>query len=717
MLDVGDDQLQSVLPAVSEWRRRTRDRSTAASWLYQAVWEPLSGTSAARLEGTWLAVVPPDGGTQTQGSAASAVIRALAAAGADVRTLTVDPATGDRAAITEALSQAVDEAQFSGVLSLLALEQRPHPAHLELSAGVAGSLLLVQAMVDLGARRSGARLWCVTQGAVTLDEPGENPAQAQVWGIGQVAAVEHPEVWGGLVDLPGAEAAETVDDETRTDWLVRNLGAVLANEADEDQFALRPTAVHVRRMARVPLNASDGAEEWRPRGTVLITGGTGAVEAHVARWLADRGAEHLVLTDATAAEGAEATAESQRWAAEFGRLGVRVTVEACDPADRTRLAQTLKGLEAQGDTVRAVVHTAAMVELTALAETGLPQLARAVAAKALPAQHLEDLLDQSSLDAVVYFSSVAGFWGSGDHAAYAAANAHLDALSQRQRARGQAAFSAAWAVWDVFEAREGDDPAVARALRHARGNGLPPLDPELALTALQQVMNRGPATVAVADVDWERFAPTFTLARPSRLIEGVPEARAVLVAAEESAQADGQASGVLRERLADLSPEERRQELVTLVCTHAAAILGHGSGGTVEAQRTFRDLGVESMTAVELRNRLNQATGLSLPATLVFEYPTPSALAEHLNAELVQDGTTTVAALHAELDRMDTGLTRVVASETERLQITQRLESLLSKWNSTENSQSGTAETVAEKLESASDDEVFEFLKELGKPS
>jgi acyl transferase domain-containing protein len=724
LLDVsGDEPLRAALPALSDWRRRSREQSLTRSWMYEESWEPLAGASAAagRAAGTWLAVVPPEAGSSSGNATASAVVDLLTHSGADVRRLTVDAADAaahDRAGIAALLERAFAETpHIGGVLSLLALDERPHPEHTGLAAGVAGTLLLTQAMADLGDRAAGARLWCATQSAVAgPDGAAENPGQAQIWGLGRVAALEHPRLWGGLVDLPGL--VDATADDPRNRWLAPALAGALVNEAGEDQLALRRGRAHVRRMARVKPAAPDAAAEWRPRGTVLITGGSGPMERHVARWLAAHGAEHLVLTDPAAPEGAE-----DRLGAELAPHGVRVTVAACDPADRTQLAALAKRLAGDGDTVRAVMHTAAAAELKALTETGLPGLARAVSAKAVTAQHLADVLDQDALDAVVYFSSVTGFWGSGQHTAHATATAHLDALAQQRRARGQAATSVAWALWEA-PGDGGDDgesgEEQARALRNARGSGLPPLRPERALSALHQAVAGGHPCVAVADIAWDRFVPTFTLARPSRLIEGVPDARAVLAAAESAGGEqpdDGQASGELRNRLAGLPEEEQHHELIRLVCTHVGSVLGHGRGEALEPQRTFRHLGIESITAIELRNALNAATGLRLPATLVFEYPTPAALAGHLRTAIVRDGPRTVDGLHAELDRMDADLSRISASEAERVQITRRLEKILATWNGAGDSNPEAAEAVADKLESASDDEMFEFLhKELGKP-
>ncbi|RBM21646.1 hypothetical protein DEH69_05440 [Streptomyces sp. PT12] len=711
LLEVSDDQsLQAVLPAVSQWRRRTRERSTVGSWLYRAAWERLTGAVAAREAGSWLVVLPPKANGPSGLADATAVAEALARAGAEVHRVTVDAAAQDRAAIAATLQGAFAEhPDADGVLSLLALDERPHRDHFGLTVGVAGTLLLTQALVDIAP--DDARLWAATSGAVGVSEtdPSDHPAQAQLWGIGQVAAVEHPQLWGGLLDIgipPGEHA-------TDLGWLDEPLLAALTGDADEDQFALRPDGTFVRRLTRLPAPTREPAEPWTPRDTVLITGGAGTMAEHLARWAARGGARRVVLLDQDATDE---TADTPL-AAELAELDVTVTLVPCDPTDRAQLAGLIKRLTDEGDTIRAVLHTAATVELAALTETTLPELTRALLAKVGVAQHLDELLDRDALDAVVHFTSVAGVWGSGNHTGYAAANAHLDALARQRRASGAPDISVAWALWEMSESEISATPNATDAIRQARAGGLPPLPPELALAALGQVLSRGLPFAAVAAVDWGRFAPTFTLARPSRLIEGVLEARAALTAAQEEESTDGRESEELRARLAALPVEEQQAELTRLVCGYAGSVLGHAPDENLEPQRAFKDLGIESMTAIDLRNRLNRATGLKLPATLVFEYPTPAALAEHLRAEIVRDGTMSVATLHAELDRMDRGLSQATASEAERAQIAQRLERMLAAWTGAE-AKSDTGEDFADKLESASDDEVFEFLhRELGKPS
>ncbi|MGW3152386.1 SDR family NAD(P)-dependent oxidoreductase, partial [Streptomyces sp. NPDC001177] len=372
-------------------------------------------------------------------------------------------------------------------------------------------------------------------------------------------------------------------------------------------------------------------QRWSPRGTVLITGGTGALGGHVARWLAGAGAEHLVLTsrrglDAPGAAGLVAELEA---------TGVAVTVAMCDVADRSALAALLAE-----HPVNAVVHTAGVDHLEPL-ETMTPgAFADVLSAKAAGALHLDALLADRELDAFVLFSSIAGVWGSGYQAAYAAANALLDGLAERRRAQGLPATAVAWGPWAGGGMAEADG-----ADERLRRRGLIPMPTALAVAGLRQALDSGEATVTVADVDWERFLPPFTVGRPSALLGDLPEAERILTAGSTVGEPGTAIASPLADRLTGMPETEQHTLLVDLVRTHAAAVLGHSGADEVEADRAFKDLGFDSLTAVELRNELNAETGLALPSTLVFDHPNAQALARQLRTELT--GLTTAAAPEA----------------------------------------------------------------------
>ncbi|WP_049580668.1 type I polyketide synthase, partial [Streptomyces sp. SBT349] len=565
---------------------------------------------------TWLALVPAAGedGAGAGAAIAAACLDRIAAHGARVLTLALDPAdpAAHRAGFAARLREETARGPIDGVLSLLALDTRPHPARSDVPSGLAQNLTAVQALGDAGCD---APLWLVTRGAVGTG-PGDaapSPEQAMTWGLGRVVGLEHPERWGGLIDLPGNDATSGGGAlDTALTRLCGVLAGLPGEDRAEDQLAVRAGGLLARRLERVAVTRP--ATPWTPRGTVLITGGTGALGTHVARRLARNGASHLVLTSrrGIAAPGAAELGD------ELTALGARVTVAACDLADRDSVAALLAE-----HPPTAVVHAAGVNAGGPLHATDVADLAEAAGAKATGARHLDELLDDTPLDAFVLFSSVAGIWGSGGQGGYAAANAHLDALADRRRARGLTATAVAWGPW------AGGGMAHDEAVDRLRHQGVPALAPDAAVTALEAALADDTATAAVADVRWDLFAPTFTAARARPLIGDLPEVRAAL-ATDGTAPGDG-----LGERLAALPARNRDHALLELVTAHVRAVLDHGSAAGIAADRAFKDLGFDSLTAVELRNRLTAETGLSLPTTLVFDHPTPAALTAHLSERIL----------------------------------------------------------------------------------
>ncbi|WSC96692.1 SDR family NAD(P)-dependent oxidoreductase [Streptomyces sp. NBC_01754] len=559
--------LESALPALSEWRRRHQERSTLDSWRYQITWKPLTDLPPASLSGIWVIVGPEDADIST----------ALSIAGATVVNVPVD-----------------EVAQLPDVAGVVLL-----------ASGWADTLAAVQALGEVS-----APLWVLTRGAVSVGRSDrlESPDLAAVWGLGRVAALEIPQRWGGLVDVPAELDARAG----------ARLASILTGGGGEDQVAVRASGVYGRRLAHaVPVAPIEAG--WSPSGTVLITGGTGALGAQVARWLAGRGVPHLVLTSRSGV-APDGLAE------ELTELGAQVTVTACDVTDRNALAGVIAGIPAERP-LAGIVHTAGIVDTEGLEQTTPEAFAEVLRAKVDGTVYLDELTRDLPLDLFVVFSSIAATWGSGSQGAYAAGNAFLDAWIQHRHDRGLPGTSVAWGAW-------GGGGMVARGEteRALRRRGLLPMEPALAIQALAASVDGNEPCVTVADVDWSVFAPAFTSVRPSVLLSDLPEA-ADSLEADSSAEAD---SG-LRQQLSGVTVAERRQVVLDLVRAQAAQVLGHGGAEAIEPGRAFRDLGFDSLMAVELRNLLTTHTGLSLPATLVFDYPSPLVLSDYLLAQLTGD--------------------------------------------------------------------------------
>ncbi len=600
-LRVGVDQpLSVVVPVLSGWRARARERSVVESWRYRIVWRPVADPVVGVVSGRWLVV---SSGDEVARDARVACERALAGRGGEVVGFSVGAGDLDRGVLAERVRGVVAGGGVAGVVSLLAWDQGPCPGHAVVPVGVAGTVVLVQALGDAGV---GAPLWVVTRGAVSVgcSDRLEDPGQALVWGMGRAVALEHPGRWGGLVDLPAV-----LDEGVMSRWC-----AVVAGCGVEDQVAVRGEGVFVRRLVRAPLKDRGVSGSWRPRGTVLVTGGTGALGAQVARRLAGQGVEHLVLVSrrGLAAAGVE------ELRAELAGLGVAVTVLACDVADRDAVAELL---ESVGPSLSTVVHTAGVGRVCGVEDMGVTDLAEVLEAEVAGVVHLDELLHDRPLDAFVVFSSVAGTWGGGGHSAYGAATAFVDAVVERRRARGGVGTSVAWGPWAVGGMGEGE------AGEQLGRRGLVPMAPESALVAFQHAVDQDEPTVVVADIDWQRFTPSFTWARHSPLLTDLPEARQ---AAEEATTTTGPPESELTRRLTGLDTPSQLAVLTDLVRHEAATVLGHTTSDHIPVSGAFKDTGFDSLTAMELRNRVAALTGLTLPATLVFDHETPVALARHL---------------------------------------------------------------------------------------
>lgn len=251
--------------------------------------------------------------------------------------------------------------------------------------------------------------------------------------------------------------------------------------------------------------------------------------------------------------------------------------------------------------------------------------------------------------------------------------------------------------------------------------GLRVMDPDLGIRALAQAVDGNETAISVADVDWDRFAPTFTLRRPSALLSSLPDAVRALAAesagsSAASAASPSQSQSDLVDRLAGLPAAEQERILTDLVLHEAATALGFATTDEVQAGRAFKDLGFESVTAVDLRNRLNAATGLRLPSTLVFDYPNPEALAGYVRTLLVPaDASAGPGSIHDELDRLESSLGAADSDPALHRDVTRRLQSILSHWIEARGSSAGPDDGADIEFGSATPDEVFDFLdNELG---
>uniref|UniRef100_UPI000CD4E7A4 type I polyketide synthase n=1 Tax=Streptomyces sp. SM12 TaxID=1071602 RepID=UPI000CD4E7A4 len=670
--DARPEALAEVLPALSSWRRQARQHAAVDGWRYRVEWTPVAVPDAT-LDGSWLLV------TEAGDEEAARVGDALRAAGAHVLPLTIDPHP-DRHELATRLRAAASE-DLRGVV---------HPAAHQ--ADLAVALTLVQA---LGDAEWTAPLWVLTRDAAAVDATDRvtRAEHARLWGFGQAVALEHPHRWGGLIDL----SADGEKEPTQ-------LAAVLHGDTGEDQLALREGRVLARRLVRAE-RPEVAAPAWTPSrpGTVLVTGGTGALGASVARWLAERGVSHLLLTSR---HGARAPGADEL-IAELSALGADATVASCDVADQEAVAELLAAVPA-GRPLLGVVHAAGVAQSGPVATTQLTDIARITGGKVLGAAHLDQLTREADLELFVVFSSIAATWGSGGQALYAAGNAYLDALAQHRAAHGLAATSVAWGPWS------GAGMAVSgEAEEFLRRRGLAPLDPALAVAALAQAVDGGETNLTVADVDWTRFTPAYTSGRPSPLLRELPEAAGAVALTETPTEEEADTG--LRARLATLSTAERLTELTELIRGALAVVLRYAADEQIDSTRPFQDLGFDSLTAVEFRDLLARECGTPLPSTIVFDYPTPAALAEHLNGTLPgADPVTDIEPLIGALDTLEAAMADSPPDGLSKARVTVRLQAFLDKWTA---DRPGTAESIAEstasdRIQDADDDELINLIRD-----
>ncbi len=571
-------EFAELLPAMARWRRANDNETEMSRLRYRIAWRPAPDPVARRRD--WLIVHSEDVDVPEP------LAEALGG-----RTLPL-AAGADRAQIAGRLASERADA----VVSLLAWDERE-------TAGVPAGLALTTALIQaMGDAELDVPLWCVTRGAVSTGH-GDRlaaPVQAVVWGLGRVAALEYPGRWGGLVDLPpDVDAAAAA-----------RLAGVLCG--DEDQVAVRAPGVFVRRLLHAPAGAGP-RRDWPLGGTTLITGAFGALGRHLARSLAARGAERLLLTGRHA--------NDPELVAELTALGAEVDVAACDVADREAVRALLAAIPADRP-LTSVAHAAGVLDDGVIDAMDPERFARVLGAKVAGARNLHDLAGE--LKAFVLFSSATGAVGNAGQANYAAANTYLDALAEQRRADGLAATSVAWGPWGAGGMAVDGEDVTARLRR----NGMTVLDPDLAISALDVAYARDESGLVVADIDWERFLSVFATTRQSPLLAELPEVRD-----SKAANAPAEASALV-ERLAGMSQAGRVRALRDLVCHHAAVVLGHESAAQVRPGEPFHEQGLSSLGVVELRNQLSAETGLKVTATALFDHPTPTALAAHLDSEL-----------------------------------------------------------------------------------
>ncbi len=482
------------------------------------------------------------------------------------------------------------------------------PCGAETAAGVPGGVraVLYRVLETVQAwladpRFEASKLVVVTQGAVTVGDDQVDPTQAPVWGLLRSTEAENP----GRFVLADVDALAGC-----------GRSVVAGVESGEPEFAVRGGEVRVPRLVRRAGTAA--AQTLTPEGTVLVTGASGALGGLVARHLVtERGVRNLMLVSR---RGVQAPGMGEL-VAELEGLGAAVRVAACDVADRKALAEVIGSVESP---LVGVVHTAGVVDDGVVSSLTPERFDSVMRPKVDAAWNLHELTAELDLSMFVMFSSVSGVMGSAGQGNYAAANTFLDALAVYRRGLGLPAISLAWGLWERTSTMTAGLDAMDRE-RLARG-GVLALSDEVGLALFDAAESAGEALLLPVRLDIAGLRGHSELPALFQGLAGAPGRRI----AGNTRQSEGLAA-----RLMNLPAAEVAAEIVALVRRNVAIVLGHPNAEGVDVDRSFREAGVDSLIALELRNRLAGETELRLPATLVFDYPSPAAVAEFLRSELL----------------------------------------------------------------------------------
>ncbi|WP_448333043.1 type I polyketide synthase [Streptomyces sp. DSM 41534] len=534
------------------------------------------------------------------------------------------------------------------------------------------------------------RLVVLTTGAVAVD-PGEpvDPAIAAIWGLIGTAQSENA----------GRILLMDVDNEPSSYAALSTVVPALF-VADETQAAIRAGTCFLRRLTRV-VDASESGPGGLEGvgGTVLVTGGTGALGAVVARHLV---AVHGVRSVVLASRSGPGSAGAAELEAELVGAGARVRIVACDVADRDAVAGLLDAVPEDAP-LSAVVHTAGVLDdgvLTALTPERMDAVFRPKVDGAL---HLHELTRELELSAFVLFSSAAGTFGSSGQGNYAAANAYLDALAQHRAAQGLPATSLGWGMWSQdagMTAQLGDTDH-----RRLARDGLTALSAAEGMELFDTALRTGEPALLPIKLDLGALRAQAATGSVPPLLRGlVPQPRQPR---QQARSAHGHDADTLTARLAGAGSADRQAILLDLVRQEAAYVLGYTSVGRIGPDAAFTDVGFDSLTVIELRDRLLARTALRLPATFAFDFPTPQTLADHLNTRLGAD--TTQDPVLAEVARLEELVAARPPGGAKDTGAAARLRALAVKLSADASGPAGGADIEAT-LDAASVDDVLAFI-------
>lgn len=479
-----------------------------------------------------------------------------------------------------------------------------------------GSVLeLVRALTNSwGAKSSLPKLWLVTRDAQSLkNTAGLAVAQTPMLGLGRTVALEHPEFWGGSIDVTAGDDSEAIASA---------LLAEIWHPDGEVEIALRSGKRYVPRLVGCEHSASADKLELRPDCTYLLTGGLGGLGLTFAKWMVERGARHLVLVGRNGGQGRQGGQVR-----ELEKMGARIVIAQGDVSSDRDLQHILADIDGNLPPLRGVAHLAGVLDDGILQKQSWERFAKVMAPKVKGAWNLHQQTLGLPLDFFVCFSSVASLLGSPAQANYAAANAYLDGIARYRRSIGLPALTVNWSPWEIPTA--GVPKSVKQAAKRWAEAGIKTLSPEEGLAVLERLLNNSAELspqIAAMSADW------------SKVILQLPTGLEPLFLSKLATKADlpgsPRSSGIYQ-KLKELPAPERKAVAIASIKEDVSATLGIDISKIKQVRLGFFEMGMDSLMALEFRNRLQQKVGTVLPSTLTFEYPNIEAIADYLLEEVL----------------------------------------------------------------------------------
>jgi len=482
--------------------------------------------------------------------------------------------------------------------------------------GCGAVLHLVKALIKT---KSMPQLWLVTRGSQSILSQTEevSVAESPLWGMGRVVSLEHPQMWGGLVDL------DPQSPESETETLLK---LIADHGQPEDHLAIRGEEIYVARLVNQSCNPSQPLS-LESNATYLIIGGLGALGLHTAKWMVEKSARHLVLISRTQPSQKQLEAIS-----DLKQQGAQVIVAQADVCNFEELSKVFEQIDSHLAPLKGIVHAAGIGAFQPIEQMTLTQLEEVMAAKVIGGWILHQLTQDKELDFFVSFSSMTAVWGATGQAHYAASNCFLDGLSYYRQAKGLPSFSINWGPW------LGGGMAGEQELREAQKIGVEALSPEDGIAALEQLWKMGHIQTTVANVNWDLFKQLYQIERQRLLIEEIE------VTPLKKQRAHSQQNVEILQSLKAAAPGERENRLITYLQDEISQVL-RISSSQIDVQQPLNKMGIDSLMALELRNRLKTALTVDVPIVKFIE--------DTSIVDLV--GKVLVAAVNEKLSKTDLG--------------------------------------------------------------